>query len=97
MPLVPMVIERTARGEREFDIYSRLLNERIIFLGSPVYDTIANSPAGPTLRWTRQFGTRKRRCATEEDSITLVYSSPNGAFSKSSNSRTPPPSRTGAT
>src|SRR5205085_2795648 len=34
--------ERTARGEREFDIYSRLLNERIIFLGSPVDDQIAN-------------------------------------------------------
>jgi ATP-dependent Clp protease, protease subunit len=42
MPLVPMVIERTARGEREFDIFSRLLNERIIFLGSPIDDTIAN-------------------------------------------------------
>jgi len=37
-----MVIERTARGEREFDIYSRLLNERIIFLGQPIDDTIAN-------------------------------------------------------
>src|SRR3954463_16616455 len=42
MPLVPMVIERTARGEREFDIYSRLLNERIIFLGSAVDDMVAN-------------------------------------------------------
>src|SRR5437588_4452660 len=42
MPLVPMVIERTARGEREYDIYSRLLNERIIFLGSPIDDMIAN-------------------------------------------------------
>ena len=42
MPLVPMVIERTARGEREFDIFSRLLNERIVFLGEPVDDTIAN-------------------------------------------------------
>ena len=42
MPLVPMVIERTARGEREFDIYSRLLNERIIFLGSPIDDQVAN-------------------------------------------------------
>ena len=42
MPLVPMVIERTARGEREFDIYSRLLNERIIFLGTQVDDQIAN-------------------------------------------------------
>src|SRR5215207_9332089 len=40
MPLVPMVIERTARGEREFDIYSRLLNERIIFLGSPIDDLV---------------------------------------------------------
>ena len=38
MPLIPMVIERTARGEREFDIYSRLLNERIIFLGTPIDD-----------------------------------------------------------
>src|SRR5437588_4649787 len=42
MPLIPMVIERTARGEREFDIYSRLLNERIVFLGTPINDTIAN-------------------------------------------------------
>ena len=42
MPLVPMVIERTARGEREYDIFSRLLNERIIFLGEPVDDQIAN-------------------------------------------------------
>ncbi len=42
MPLIPMVIERTARGEREFDIYSRLLNERIIFIGTPIDDTIAN-------------------------------------------------------
>jgi ATP-dependent Clp protease, protease subunit len=42
MPLIPMVVERTARGEREFDIYSRLLNERIIFLGTPIDDQIAN-------------------------------------------------------
>src|SRR5262245_16042101 len=42
MPMVPMVIERTARGEREYDIYSRLLNERIIFLGTAVDDQIAN-------------------------------------------------------
>ena len=42
MPLVPTVIERTARGEREYDIYSRLLNERIIFLGSAVDDQVAN-------------------------------------------------------
>ena len=42
MQLVPMVVEQTARGERSFDIYSRLLNERIIFLGTPVDDQIAN-------------------------------------------------------
>ena len=40
--LVPMVVEQTSRGERSFDIYSRLLNERIIFLGTPVDDQIAN-------------------------------------------------------
>src|ERR1700752_3948139 len=42
MPLVPMVIEQSARGERSFDIYSRLLNERIVFIGSPIDDDIAN-------------------------------------------------------
>ena len=41
-PLIPMVIEQTSRGERSFDIYSRLLNERIIFLGSAVDDQVAN-------------------------------------------------------
>ncbi|MGQ9707939.1 MAG: ATP-dependent Clp endopeptidase proteolytic subunit ClpP [bacterium] len=40
--LVPMVIEQTGRGERAYDIYSRLLKERIIFLGQPVDDTVAN-------------------------------------------------------
>ncbi len=41
-PLIPMVVEQTSRGERSFDIYSRLLNERIIFLGTPIDDQIAN-------------------------------------------------------
>ncbi|MBA2742048.1 MAG: ATP-dependent Clp protease proteolytic subunit [Actinobacteria bacterium] len=40
--MIPMVIEQTSRGERSFDIYSRLLNERIIFLGTPIDDQIAN-------------------------------------------------------
>ena len=40
--LVPMVIEQTARGERSFDIYSRLLKERIIFLTGPVFDQVAS-------------------------------------------------------
>ena len=42
MGLVPMVVESTSRGERAFDIFSRLLKERIIFLGTPIDDTIAS-------------------------------------------------------
>ncbi len=42
MPLIPMVIEQTGRGERAYDIYSRLLKDRIIFIGSPVDDNVAN-------------------------------------------------------
>ncbi|MBN1129401.1 MAG: ATP-dependent Clp endopeptidase proteolytic subunit ClpP [Chitinispirillaceae bacterium] len=42
MPLIPMVIEQTGRGERSYDIYSRLLKERIIFLGSDIDDTTAD-------------------------------------------------------
>jgi ATP-dependent Clp protease protease subunit len=41
-PLIPMVVEQTVHGERALDIYSRLLNERIIFLGTPIDDEIAN-------------------------------------------------------
>ena len=40
--LVPMVVEQTSRGERAFDIYSRLLKDNIIFIGTPIDDTIAN-------------------------------------------------------
>jgi ATP-dependent Clp protease protease subunit len=43
MPLVPIVIEKTPGGERAYDIYSRLLKERIIFLGGPITDQLANS------------------------------------------------------
>src|SRR4051794_40276886 len=41
-PNIPMVVEQTSRGERAFDIYSRLLSERIVFLGTPVTEEIAN-------------------------------------------------------
>jgi ATP-dependent Clp protease, protease subunit len=41
-PVIPMVVEQTSRGERAFDIYSRLLAERIVFLGTPIDDQIAN-------------------------------------------------------
>ena len=42
MSLIPMVIEQTGRGERSYDIYSRLLKDRIIFVGTPINDQIAN-------------------------------------------------------
>jgi ATP-dependent Clp protease protease subunit len=43
MSLIPMVIEQTSRGERAYDIYSRLLKDRIIFLGTPIDDIVANT------------------------------------------------------
>lgn len=42
MNLVPMVVEQTARGERAYDIYSRLLKDRIVFVGTPIDDSVAN-------------------------------------------------------
>jgi ATP-dependent Clp protease protease subunit len=42
MNLVPMVVEQTSRGERAYDIYSRLLKDRIVFIGSPIDDDVAN-------------------------------------------------------
>ena len=42
MPLIPIVIEQSSRGERAYDIYSRLLKDRIVFLGTPINDEIAN-------------------------------------------------------
>jgi ATP-dependent Clp protease protease subunit len=42
MPLVPVVIQQDARGERSFDIYSRLLRERVVFVGSAIDDDVAN-------------------------------------------------------
>jgi ATP-dependent Clp protease protease subunit len=42
MPLVPMVVEQSSRGERAYDIYSRLLKDSIVFIGSPIDDDVAN-------------------------------------------------------
>ena len=42
MPLVPIVVDQTNRGERSYDIYSRLLKDRIVFMGTPVFDEVAN-------------------------------------------------------
>ncbi len=71
MPLVPMVIERTARGEREFDIYSRLLNERIVFLGTPVDDTVANLIVAQLLHL---------ESADPDKDISLYINSPGGSI-----------------
>ena len=70
MPLIPMVIERTARGEREFDIYSRLLNERIVFLGTPIDDTIANLTVAQLLHLESQ---------DPDKDISLYINSPGGS------------------
>ena len=64
-----MVIERTARGEREFDIFSRLLNERIIFLGSAVDDQIANLVVAQMLHLESQ---------DPDKDISLYINSPGG-------------------
>jgi ATP-dependent Clp protease protease subunit len=71
MPLIPMVIERTARGEREFDIYSRLLNERIVFLGTPVDDQIANLVVAQLLHLESE---------DPEKDISLYINSPGGSI-----------------
>src|SRR6202162_4610270 len=71
MPLVPMVIERTARGEREFDIYSRLLNERIIFVGTPIDDQIANLVVAQLLHL---------ESADPEKDISMYINSPGGSI-----------------
>ncbi len=70
MPLIPMVIERTARGEREFDIYSRLLNERIIFLGTPIEDQVANLVVAQLLHLESQ---------DPEKDISIYINSPGGS------------------
>ncbi len=71
MPLVPMVVERTARGEREYDIFSRLLNERIIFLGQPVDDTIANLVVAQLLHL---------ESADPDKDISIYINSPGGSI-----------------
>jgi ATP-dependent Clp protease protease subunit len=66
-----MVIERTARGEREFDIFSRLLNERIIFLGSPIDDTVANLVVAQLLHLESQ---------DPDKDISMYINSPGGSI-----------------
>jgi ATP-dependent Clp protease protease subunit len=65
-----MVVEQTARGERAFDIYSRLLNERIIFLGTPVDDQIANLIVAQLLHLASD---------DEDKDISIYINSPGGS------------------
>jgi ATP-dependent Clp protease, protease subunit len=67
--LVPMVIESSARGERAFDIYSRLLKERIIFLGEPIEDHVANLVIAQLLYLESE---------DQEKDISLYINSPGG-------------------
>ena len=69
-PLVPMVVEQTSRGERAFDIYSRLLNERIVFLGTPVTEDIANLVVAQLLHLQAE---------DPEKDISLYINSPGGS------------------
>jgi ATP-dependent Clp protease protease subunit len=70
MPLIPMVIEQSARGERSYDIYSRLLNERIVFIGSPIDDQVANLAVAQLLHLESEDA---------EKDIALYINSPGGS------------------
>lgn len=56
--LVPMVVEQSSRGERAYDIYSRLLKDRIIFVGSPIDDHVANLIVAQMLFWNLKIRIR---------------------------------------
>jgi ATP-dependent Clp protease protease subunit len=69
--LIPTVVERTAQGERAYDIYSRLLSERIIFLGTEIDDGVANVVIAQLLHLEAQ----------NEQEIGMYINSPGGSFS----------------
>ena len=71
MGLVPMVIEQTSRGERAYDIYSRLLRDNIVFLGTPIDDNIANVIIAQLLFLTSE---------DPEKDIQLYINSPGGSI-----------------
>jgi ATP-dependent Clp protease protease subunit len=71
MSFIPMVVEQDARGERGYDIYSRLLKDRIVFLGTPVNDVVANSIIAQLLFLAAQ---------DPEKDISLYVNSPGGSI-----------------
>lgn len=70
MPLIPMVIDKSPMGERAYDIYSRLLKERIIFLGEPIDDSVANTLIAQLLHLDAESST---------DDIKIYINSPGGS------------------
>ncbi|MBN2732298.1 MAG: ATP-dependent Clp endopeptidase proteolytic subunit ClpP [Balneolaceae bacterium] len=70
--LVPMVVEKSSRGERAYDIYSRLLKDRIVFLGTPINDTVASSVVAQLLYLASE---------DSEKDINLYINSPGGVVS----------------
>jgi len=68
--LIPMVVEKTSLGERAYDIYSRLLKDRIIFIGSPIDDDVANAIIAQLLFL---------ESASEKDDIKMYINSPGGS------------------
>jgi ATP-dependent Clp protease protease subunit len=70
MPLIPVVVEQSPRGERSFDIYSRLLGERIVFIGTPVDDQVANLVVAQLLHLESQDPTKD---------VSLYINSPGGS------------------
>jgi len=72
MSLVPVVVEQTSRGERSFDIFSRLLNDRIVFIGEPINDTVASLVVAQLLYLESQ---------DPEKEISLYINSPGGSIS----------------
>ena len=71
MALVPMVVEQTSRGERAYDIYSRLLRDNIVFIGTPIDDTIANLVIAQMLFFAAE---------DPEKDIQLYINSPGGSI-----------------
>ena len=72
MSLIPMVVEQTSRGERSYDIFSRLLNDRIVFIGEPINDTVASLVVAQLLYLESQ---------DPEKEISLYINSPGGSVS----------------
>jgi ATP-dependent Clp protease protease subunit len=70
MPLIPMVVEQSPRGERSFDIYSRLLGERIVFIGTPVDDQLANLVVAQLLHLESE---------DDEKDVSIYINSPGGS------------------